>query len=293
MNKRALLIAIVAAVVGSLLLFLYLRRFEQDMSGGDRIRLLVTVKPIERNAVIAEDMLTEREVPVAYVEDRAVKRQEKPKVIGLRVGTALQANQTLMWTDLAIATDERRDLSSLVQPGNRAVTVRALGEDAKSGALITPGDYVDVVATMPVGNGTTAELQSIVLLQRILVLAVGLDTTADTRQPGGTDAASRGAKYARDLMLTLSINVQEAQLIALAQDKGKLSVALRNPDDQRIVDGIPDLSSTTLSDKGRRVEVTGVRNKGPSGPVNLGKQQLATTDTDFAKSDFSDSSDSD
>ena len=121
MNKRALLIAIVAAVVGSLLLFLYLRRFEQDMSGGDRIRLLVTVKPIERNAVITDDMLTEREVPVAYVEDRAVKRQEKPKVVGLRVGTALQANQTLMWTDLAIATDERRDLSSLVQPGNRAV----------------------------------------------------------------------------------------------------------------------------------------------------------------------------
>ena len=56
--------------------------------------------------------------------------------------------------------------------------LRALGEDAKSGALITPGDYVDVVATMPTGNGTTAELQSIVLLQRILVLAVGLDTTA-------------------------------------------------------------------------------------------------------------------
>lgn len=271
MNKRALLIAIVAAVVGSLLLFLYLRRFEQDMSGGDRIRLLVTVKPIERNATITEDMLTEREVPVAYVEDRAVKRQEKPKVVGLRVGTALQANQTLMWTDLAIATDERRDLSSLVQPGNRAVTVRALGDDAKSGALITPGDYVDVVATMPTGNGTTQELQSIVLLQRILVLAVGLDTTADTRSPGATDAAMRGNKYARDLMLTLSINVQEAQLIALAQDKGKLSVALRNPDDQRIVDGVPDMSSLSLVDKGKRNEVQSVR-KGPTaGPVNLGK----------------------
>lgn len=272
MKKRAFVVSAIATLVTLFLLFLYLARFEQDTSGGDRIRLLVVVKPIERNAIITEDMLTEREVPVNYVEDRAVKRAEKAKVVGLRVGNAMLANQTLMWTDLAIATDERRDLSSLVQPGNRAVTVRALGEENKSGALVSPGDYVDVVATMIVSSGADQrELQSVVLLQRILVLAIGLDTTVDTRIAGASDTKDRGAKYSRDLMLTLSINLQEAQLITLAQDKGKLSVALRNPDDQRIMEGIQDMNSRDAFQKGERDKVPTSSKKGPAaGPVRLG-----------------------
>ena len=272
MKKRALLVAAISTLMTLFLLFLYLRRFEQDMSGGDRIRLLVVVKPIERNALITEDMLAERDVPMSYVEDRAVKRAEKPKVIGLRAGNAMLANQTLMWTDLAIATDERRDLSSLVQPGNRAVTVRALGDESKSGALVAPGDYVDVVATMSVGATDQRELQSVVLLQRILVLAVGLDTTSDTRAVGASDTKDRGSKYARDLMLTLSINLQETQLVTLAQDKGKLSVALRNPDDQRIIEGLQDMSSLKVFNAGEREKVPSSSRKGPaSGPVRLGE----------------------
>lgn len=272
MKKRALLVSGITTLVVLFLLFLYLRRFEQDMSGGDRIPLLVVVKPIERNAVITADMLTEREVPVNYVEDRAVKRAEKAKVVGLRVGNAMLANQTLMWTDLAIATDERRDLSSLVQPGNRAVTVRALGEESKSGALVAPGDYVDVVATMTISGGADQkELQSVVLLQRILVLAIGLDTTVDTRIAGASDTKDRGSRYSRDLMLTLSINLQEAQLLTLAQDRGKLSVALRNPDDQRIIEGIQDMKSGDAFQKGERDKVPTSSKKGPAtGPVRLG-----------------------
>ena len=273
MKKRAFVISAIATAVTLLLVFLYLRRFELDTSGGDRIKLLVVVKPIERNAIITDDMLSERDVPVAYVEDRAVKRAEKAKVVGLRAGNGMLANQTLMWTDLAIAADERRDLSSLVQPGNRAVTVRALGEENKSGALVAPGDYVDVVATMIVSSGADQrELQSVVLLQRVLVLAIGLDTTSDTRVAGASDTKDRGARYSRDLMLTLSINLQEAQLITLAQERGKLSVALRNPDDQRIVEGIQDMKSQDAFSKGERDKVPASSGKkaAPGGPVRLG-----------------------
>ena len=148
MNRRALLVALVLASMGASLLYFYLRRFEQEASGGDKVKLLATSKPIERGTVITEDLLVVREIPQAYVEDRAVKASDKAKVVGLRVGGALGAQTTLMWTDLAVATDERRDLSNLVQPGNRAVSVRASGDD-KSFALIHPGDYVDIVATMP------------------------------------------------------------------------------------------------------------------------------------------------
>ncbi len=106
-------------------------------------------KPIEAGAQITDEMLATRIVPRAYVEDRAVLESERAKVIGLRIGHTVQSQQTLMWTDLAIAMEKGRNLSSLIQPGMRAVTVRTKGNDDKSFALIRPGDRIDVIATMP------------------------------------------------------------------------------------------------------------------------------------------------
>jgi pilus assembly protein CpaB len=259
MNRRALVIALIATVLGASLLLLYLRRFEQEASGGERIKLLTAIKPIERGAVITNEMLVSREVPLAYVEDRAIKASEKPKIVGLRVGNAVQPNQTLMWTDLAIATDERRDLSSLVQPGNRAMSVRAHGDD-KSFALIHPGDYVDVIAILPTSGPAGDQRSASVLLQRVLVLAVGLETASEQLQEKVEAPRSQ-----REMLLTVSVNLQEAQLLALASEKGKLGVAVRNPDDQRIVEGIPDMQSSALTDTKARSEVQGMR----KGPVRL------------------------
>jgi pilus assembly protein CpaB len=166
-----------------------------------------------------------------------------------------------MWTDLAIASDERRDLSSLIQPGNRGVSVRASSED-KSFALIRPGDYVDVIATMPT-TGTADTRTSIVLLQKVLVLAVGLETAPETFSDGKDTKASQ-----RDMILTLSLDLRETQLLSLAVEKGKLAVALRNPDDPRVFapEQNPDMSSTVLTDSPKRGEIGRGR---PGAPVKL------------------------
>ena len=255
MNRRALVVALLLAAMGASLLFFYIRRFEQEASGGEKVKLLTTMKPLERGAVISDDALSIREVPQAYVEDRAIKNIDRQKIIGLKVGTALVAQQTLQWSDLAVANDARRDLSGLIQPGNRGMAVKASSDD-KSFALIQPGDYVDVLATMPSVDKADTRT-AVVLLQRIVVLAVGLDTESRN----GADGLKTTA---RDLILTLSVNLQEAQLLALAVDKGKLSVALRNPSDPRTVVGIPDMMSSTLTDTKVRTEVQTIRQRGPA-----------------------------
>jgi pilus assembly protein CpaB len=99
-----------------------------------------------------------------------------------------------------------------------------------------------------------------VILQNVLVLAVGVDTT---------DQSDRAAKDRNELLLSLSITVQEAQLLALATEKGKLSVALRNPDDVRVTEGLSDLNSSVLTDIQNRAAVQGARRTGPTGPVKV------------------------
>lgn len=262
MNQRALFIALLVSVLGGALLFVYLRRFEREASGGELIAVLVARTPIEAGQPITEEMLSPRNIPRAYLEDRAVLEAEKGKILGLRVGHTVQAQQTVLWTDLAIAMDERRNLSSLVQPGMRAVTIRADFDD-KSFALIRPGDRIDVIATLPQPDKPDNR-SAVVLLQNVLVLAVGTDFEADTA-PGSKDDASGG------MILSLSLNVQEAQLASLAQEKGKLSVALRNPNDVRVTEGMSDLDSTALVDTKVRTQVQGIR-KGPV-KIEQGKQE--------------------
>lgn len=265
MNRRALVIALIVSLVGAALLAIYIRRFEEEASGGEAVKLLVAVKPIEAGTLITEDMMATRSVPRAYLEDRAVLEIEKPKVLGLRVGHTVQAQQTLMWTDLAIAMEKGRSLSSLIQPGMRAVTVRTKGGEDKTFALVRPGDRIDVIATMQ--QGTAGDVRSsVVLLQNVLVLAVGGDTGAEVND-------KPTAQQQTDIVLSLSLNVPEAQLLALASEKGVLTVALRNPDDVRVTEGMNDINSSALSDSKARSQVQGIRRTGPVKIETTGAQQ--------------------
>jgi pilus assembly protein CpaB len=262
MNKRALVVSLVMALLGTALLLLYLRKFEREMSGGEPIELLMAQKPIERGKVITDDMLTTRSVPLAYVEDRAIKAAERSKIVGLQTSVALFPQQTLMWTDLAITTEDR-DLSSLIQPGKRAIAVRASTgqDDTRGNQLIRPGDYVDVIATFQ-GELAGSEESSAVLLQRILVLAVGSETqsVSDTNK---RDTPS----WLRDKQLTLSLSLPEAQLLSLALERGRLSVAVRPPNDPGTLDDLPDLKASALLDTKVRADVQ--RRPQTQGPVRI------------------------
>jgi pilus assembly protein CpaB len=265
-NRRALAVALVLGALGAALLALYMHRFSVEMSGGERVKLLVAIKKIDRGALIAEDAVAEREVPIAYVEDRAVKAAERDKIIGLRSSATLQAQETLMWSDLAIQTEDR-DLSSLVQPGSRGVTVRAAtGEDTNANTLIRPGDYVDIVVTMH--DPHEQEVQSsVVLLQKVLVLAVGADTEPQAFVDKGHE---QNQSATRDRLLTLSLSLEEAQLLALATEKGHLSVAVRNPDDARVIDGLPDMPSSALFDSKSRSDLQRPRRTAAAaGPMRI------------------------
>ncbi len=268
-GSRALLVAVVAGLGCAALVAVYLQRFEHETSGGEPVTILRARKPIERGALITEDALVETTVPAGYLESRAVRANERNKVIGIRAANTLDTQDGLLWSDLAIAQEDR-DLSSLIQPGNRAVTVQAsAGFDPESAELIRPGDYVDVIATMAKQGASKEEIASIVLLQRILVLAIGTDTESQAFRASETDKAGARAPQ----MMTLSLKVEEAQLLGLARERGTLSVILRSVNDMRILESAPDIPVSSLFDPTFRNDLQRRR----SGPNSTRPVKIAAT----------------
>ncbi|MCU0681635.1 MAG: Flp pilus assembly protein CpaB [Polyangiaceae bacterium] len=266
MKIKPLHAGFVTAVCGAALFFLYTRRFETETAGGQRVEVLVSTRRIERGVPITEELLTTRSIPQAYVDDRAVRAGEREKIIGLKAAEIVGVSQTVLWSDVVTTRDDKRDLSSLVQPGYRAVTAPFTANPAFT--LIHPGDFVDVLSVVRRDNSEARD--SIVLLQRVLVLATGIETSHGR----STEKPKNGA--ASPPVLTLSLNVQEAQLLSLAAQRGALSVALRNPNDQRVLDNVPDIDSGALDEPGQRERVRNVRRyetTSPRGPIRLGARQ--------------------
>jgi pilus assembly protein CpaB len=250
MKLRPILLGVLAALLGIILQFLYMRRFEQEASGGSKIDLLVAAQAIERGQPVTAEMLAVRAVPQAYVDDRAVRASDREKILNLRAVSKVPALQTLAWTDVIASTDDQRDLSTLVQPGNRAMPIRVQFEESLQ--LIRPGDFVDVI-----GIDADGKLAS-VLLQRVLVLAAGLDTTIER---------STDKKPAlRTSLLTLSCSLQEAQLLTLGQAITRLVVVLRNSNDPRVVESPPDIARAQLFDVAARTAVQ----SGNHRPIRIG-----------------------
>jgi pilus assembly protein CpaB len=263
LNRRLLLIAASLALVGVLLLWLYIRRYEVETSGGERVQLLTVLSPVARGSVLTDEMLGVREVPISYVESRAIKSGELSKVRGIRAAMDLDPQDTLQWSDLAISVEDR-DLSTLIQPGNRALTV-----EARQNSMIRPGDYVDVLATFKSRNGHDYSAATVVLLQRVLVLAVGNETQRQAFQ--ATTEKARGP-VADSRNLTLSVELNEAQMVALADQNAELSVVLRGGTDPGVVEGLPDLTTNNLLDQSARANSKRAARTGaaPSAPVRIG-----------------------
>ena len=147
-----------------------------------------------------------------------------------------------------IDTAKAQTLSVQIPPGLRGFTVPV--DSTKSPAtLISPGDFVDVIVSAELirlggsGSGTPELLgaggekakAAVTILQNVQVMAVQR-RHADTGVV--YDASTRGEPPGKDddvTYLTLAVTPEQAQLVWLAINEGKLTVTLRSFGDDKII----------------------------------------------------------
>jgi pilus assembly protein CpaB len=239
-NSKALIAATAMALLGACLLLVYKRRFEAAAVGGAPVAVLVALQDVAPGTPLEASMLGKHEIPEAYVEPgRHIKVEDLPKIVGVRVGAQVKANTSLMWSDVGTAR-EQRELSSLVKPGSRAYTVRT-DDSTGLGALLRPGDYVDVLASISEGEARA----TLPITQRKLVLAVGQDI-GGIEDPGARTAKSSAKQ------VTISVEAKLVPVIAAAADRGKITLVVRNPEDVED-DGRPDATVQDIDAAERRL----------------------------------------
>lgn len=129
----------------------------------------------------------------------------------------------------------RLSASPLLGPNMRAVAV-PLSEATGAGGFVQPGDRVDLFLIRKLeGENTSNTSIADLLVQNVRVLAVG--QTADTTREEAVVVRTA----------TLELSPQQAQKVALAQNVGVITVALRsNADDSRT--RVPTIRTNDLRD---------------------------------------------
>ena len=111
-------------------------------------------------------------------------------------------------------------LPPVIPEGMRAVSVR-VNEVIGVAGYVLPGTRVDVVATASPTNEKT-DTTSKVILSNVQVLTAGTRMEQDQEQ----------GKPVQVTVVTLLVNPEQAERLALASTEGKIQLALRNPLDQ-------------------------------------------------------------
>ncbi|MGB5811017.1 MAG: Flp pilus assembly protein CpaB [Polyangiales bacterium] len=242
MNRTAVFASAGVALLGFLLLSVYVRQVRLEVTGGPLAEVLIMRRDAHRGEPVTEELLLVGSMPEAYVEPRHIAAEDLPRVVGVRLGVDARANQALLWTDLTTATRENVTLASRVPKGMRAIAIPRTESNA-FGGLLRPGDRVDVLLTRS-RSGTDSSIVTVPLLQNLLVLSVG----GNVRSVGELQDDRRGG-------VSLLISIDQAALLVQAQRGGELRLVLRNHDDVEIsshVDETTDLDVLEQEARARR-----------------------------------------
>lgn len=233
-GKTPLVVALVLGLLAGVVAYSAIKKKESDVrKGWNLVPVVVASQDIPEGTVVTFDMISQRPVPEQFVTSSVVKPDSASYIVNQKVLVPLQAGDPLLWSQFE-TTKQAERLSTKVQKKTRAVTVEA-DSTSSVGGWVRPNDHVDVVGTFR--DPQTNESVAVTLLQNVIVLATGKIT--------GTTNVNLIPENQRDYTtVTLLVIPEEAEILVLAGELGKLTLSLRNEDD---VDVLEDRGRATIN----------------------------------------------
>lgn len=175
---------------------------------------------ISRGQTVAEEDVKIQQWPKHIVPEGAFTTLED--VVDRPAIVPMVAGEAVLQAKLA-ASDAGRGLAALIPTGMRAYAIQVSREASSVAGFILPGNKVDVLLTLKgryndeTGGGSTTTL-----LQAVEIMAIDQKLDAPAENKVDTD----GLKS-----VTLLVTPEQASLLDLGQHMGRLTLSLRNPQD--------------------------------------------------------------
>ncbi len=249
-NKALIFLGLFLGLVSAVLVVVYLSSAGGESSGGTSGAVLTPVVvasgDIPAGKRITEEMVEIKDITADVV--LAGTYRDTGDVVGQVTRIPLVAGEQVIPTKVtatgaAIVDAENPPLAYVVPEGKRAVAVQVTNIIGASG-LIRAGDYVDVILTVKIGGGGTAEGSDSVsleanqiartILQNVQVLSIDQDVALTAVDVGeGAPAVSEGSEANSEATsVTLAVSPAHGEVLTTAEvcgenNSGRLALALR------------------------------------------------------------------
>lgn len=185
------------------------------------VNVVVAKTNLAPGAVLSTQTVAVREVPNTFLHADAVRTDHWREIAGRVLSRPVQSGETILNSHLAQGAGA--GFSAQLPEGMRALTF-PVDEEASIAGMLAPGDRIDLLFTTTAANDSV----TLPLLFSVPVIATGLRTQANEHSL--SDRPQSGPFRT----ITVAVAPADAAKITLAQDAGRITVALRQPNDQTV-----------------------------------------------------------
>lgn len=213
--------AVVIGLITSLLVMGWLRDAELRRGAEAAVPVVSTAEVVVAKADLAwgtkltPEMLQVVNYPAGALPDGHYKTVDDLNDAVLLVD--MKTNEPILRSKLASGKDVGTGVAAVTDPMKRAMSVKVDEVIGVSG-FIKPGDHVDVMVTIEPDSKSQHPVAKLIL-EHVKVLAAGLQY-----EKNGNEKEPKPVQ-----VMTLEVDIEEAEKLALASTQGKLRLALRNP----------------------------------------------------------------
>jgi pilus assembly protein CpaB len=231
MEKKGVLVPMLLAMGAAVFYLMVLNSKESALRGAyETAKVLSARVDIPERTVLKEDMVEILEVPRKFMQQDSFEIKtagDMKLIVNLVTRSRVPKGNQLTQSSL-ISLSPESGLSVKIPPGYRGAI---LPIDQEMKILIKPGDRVDVLVTFDaLMNDGRKEKVTATILQNVLVIAVGtnLGQGMNARQFKNLgDKEDKTAAFSEKASVSLALNPNEAQYLALAIKQGDTTVIMR------------------------------------------------------------------
>lgn len=232
-KKKLLIAAMIVGLFASVLVYLAIRKQGEEVRQlkQNQVEVVKASRNIPSGTPLAQEHITVDKVPKKFLPHNVLLRSDVQVYLGQPLKNDIKEGAMIVTNDFEVE-QSAKTLAAKIPMDERAMSMPVDQISGLSG-LLNPGDRVDVLGTFPVGNeeqlipeaggGASVGYVTMTLLQNVTLLATG-DKIAEA---GGNRSGGYGT-------VTVSVTVEEAELLTIAQTRGDLALLLRNPNDVKI-----------------------------------------------------------